>query len=128
MRGNPKARGLATVACMFILWSAMATCYVVVDGMRCGPWQDASCANGCTQIRSTPPNVMYCDSRDGECGKTGCHMYQAPLTITYTWLTPYVDDNLNCTCRPPIHSVTMTNGTCRQAYLYGEQCGYCPNI
>lgn len=64
----------------------------------------------------------YCDSRDGECGRTGCTPQSIPVTrIDQIW------DPYQGTCVPPVRTVgPIPSGTCSVAVLSGNQCGYCP--
>lgn len=76
----------------------------------------------CINTYFVPGEGSYCDSRDGECGRTQCNSYSVTV---YKWVDVYTPYNGVCTFPKDTFGPTG-DGICSQASLTGDQCGYCP--
>lgn len=115
-------------ACALICSAAMATCWVTPLGPACGTNQAADPTNDCQAINCSPLNSTYCDSRDGECGLDGsCTVSQVTELVAYLKGTKVQLPNGSYVCDMVGASLNVvSNGTCAQATITGNKCGYCP--
>lgn len=104
---------------------AYATCYVSVDSSTCpgaSPPQDPDPTNNCTAIDWAYVYEQYCDSRDGECGRTDCQ----PTTVQNLKVTTIYPNYLTSCGLIPISPSTANGSGCNVVVLSGDVCGYCP--
>ncbi len=102
-------------------------CYQSIGSDSCGGTPSkADVWNGCQGTSYSPNQSSYCDSRDGQCGKTSCNVNTVSVTLIISvYSIVHTKDGDMCGTFLYQESYT-TPSTCAIASLSGSNCGYCP--